>query len=326
MTRKACSCLILWLLPFCGGPDAGIAAEGEDRFAPLVEGILGAWSSADIVCLGEDHGRKYDSDLRLALVRHPKFPRLVDVIVVEFANPAHQALLDRFILEGAPLSRDELAPVWRDASGAEVWESPIYEAFFRTVREINLHLPRDERVRVLGGDTAIDWRAITTAEQLVPLLKAGLRNRGGNIRKIIAEQALDKKLKALAVYGSGHCQKIGMGFPGELADRYPGRMWSVYGLYGEEAARLGQKTFGFGDKPAYLVITGTPWAAKLAAGMFLTRGGETVGDMLDAIVFYGDVSDIVVPADKTELELKYGAEFARRHRLMEEALKLQGRP
>ena len=295
--------------------------RAQDRYAPLVEKILASWDSADVVCLGENHGRKNDSDLRIAVVQHPKFPSIVNVIVVEFANPTHQDLLDRFILEGAPMTRDEISTVWRDASGAEVWESPIYEQFLQKVREVNLRLPREKRVRVIGGDNPIDWRKITSAEQLAPLI-----NRGGNIRQIISEQVLDKKLKALAVYGAGHCVKMGMGFPGELAGRYPGRIWSVYGFFEEKGARQGKQTFKLGDKPAYLVVTGTTWETMPAAGMLLTFGKETFGTMLDAIVYYGDVPDVAVSADLTDLNAKYGVEFQRRGKLVDEALKLQRRP
>lgn len=296
-------------------------AAVQNPYDPVVNAILAAWGSVDVICLGEDHGRRHDSDLRLALVRHPKFASVVDVIVVEMANNAHQALLDKFILDGAVMSRDEIAPVWRDASGAEVWESPIYEEFLRAIREVNLTLPRDRRVRVIGGDTAIDWTRITRAEDLVPLLKAGLRNRGGNIRRIIAEQVLDKKLRALAIYGSLHCIKVGMGFPGELMNQYPGRMWSVSALAGDAAARA-QKLFGLGEKPAYVVTTGTKWENEGAAGILPAFRGETYGQMGDAIAYLGLIPDVVVKADLNDLKKNYGSELARRHQLMEAAEKL----
>ena len=38
------------------------------RLQPIVKGILAAWDKADVVCLGEDHGGKNDSDLRAMLV------------------------------------------------------------------------------------------------------------------------------------------------------------------------------------------------------------------------------------------------------------------
>jgi len=293
-------------------------AAGQERYAAVVESILAAWKHADVVCLGEDHGRQYDSDLRIALVRHPAFPRTVRVIVVESANPVHQDVLDRFILEGVPMSRQELAPIWRDASGAEVWESPIYEEFLRAVREVNLALPREQRVRVLGGDSKIDWSRITRAEDLVPLV-----NRGGNIRNVIAHEVLDAHLKGLAIYGGRHCAKVGGGFPGDLAGKYPsGRFWSVEPFVGESGVRKGKALLQLGDQPAYVVVTGTKWASTSAGALLAVRPNLTLGDVLDAIVYQGDVKDSVVAADLSELKAKYGPELERRRTLINEAFKL----
>lgn len=286
------------------------------RYQPIVDEILKVWETTDVVCLGEDHGRKHDSDLRIALVRDPRFPRLVQTIVVEFANPVHQHLLDQFILEGRWMSREELAVVWRDTTGVETWESPIYEAFFRAVQDVNKQLPKTERVRVVGGDSAVDWLKIERAEQLVPLV-----NRGGNIRKIIAEQVLDRKIKALAIYGSGHCEKRGMGFSGELEHRYPGRMWSASSFYGPDGVAEGRRLFGLGEQPRILKIAGTE-REKTPAGKMFYNAKVTLGDLFDAIVYHGDVPDIVVPADVAQLKKKYGPEIERRRRLTQEALEL----
>jgi hypothetical protein len=234
-----------------------IAISGQpDRYAAVLEGILAAWKTADVVCLGEDHGRQFDSDLRIRLVRHPAFPRTVRVIVIEFANPIHQDLLDSFIVDGVAMSREELAPIWRDASGAEVWESPIYEQFLRAVHDVNRGLQRGERVRVVGGDSTIDWARIVRAEDLVPLV-----NRGGNIRDIIAKQVLEPHLKGLAIYGAGHCTKVGGGFPGELAAQFGAdRFWSIWPLVGEKGAAKGRITFALKTDPAYIVVKGTQHA------------------------------------------------------------------
>jgi hypothetical protein len=291
-------------------------AGAVDRYAPIVDEILKVWEKADVVCLGEDHGRKHDSDLRIAIVRDPRFPRSVQTIVVEFANPVHQQVLDQFVLEGRSMSREELAVVWRDTTGVETWESPIYEAFFRAVQDVNKRLAKSERVRVIGGDSAIDWSKIKRAEQLVPLI-----NRGGNIRKIIAEQVLDPKIKALAIYGSGHCEKRGRGFPGELEDRYPGRMWSASSFYGPDGVAEGRHLFGLGKQPQILKITGTE-RAKTPAGKMFYNAAATLGNLFDAIIYHGNVTDIVVPADSAELKKKYGAELERRGRLTQEAFEL----
>ena len=296
-------------------------AAAQARYGSVVDSILAVWETADLVCLGEDHGRQFDSDLRIALVRHPAFPSTVRVIVVESANPIHQDLLDRFVLDGAPMSREELAPVWRDASGAEVWESPIYEAFLRAVRDVNRSLARDQRVRVVGGDSKIDWPRITRAEELVPLL-----NRGGNIRNIIAEQVLDRRVKGLAIYGSGHCTKIGRGFPGELAARYgKERMWSIWPMEAQEEVEKARTIFGLGPDPAYVTVSGTKWASTPASGMATIDPGLTMGEVIDALVYHGAVPDSVVRADLTDLKAKHGAERDRRANLLREAFELRQR-
>ena len=130
-------------------------------------------------------------------------------------------------------------------------------------------------------------------------------------------------MKALAIYGAGHCVKVGMGFPGELRDKYPGRLWSVYGFFGAEGAREGKRVFGLGTDPAYLLVTGTPRASLPAADMLMALRGESLEDMLDAIVYYGDTTDVVVGADLKDLKSKYGAELERRNHLLEEALQLR---
>src|SRR5580765_6316057 len=158
---SACVALALALL-------TAPAVQDQPRYAGVVDRILDAWKTADVVCLGEDHDRYNDNELRLAIVRHPAFPRTVRAIVVEMANPVHQDVLDRFALDGVAMSREELAPVWRDATNPEVWESPIYEELLRAVRDINLAMPRDRRVRILAGDSRVDWSAIKRPEELVP--------------------------------------------------------------------------------------------------------------------------------------------------------------
>jgi hypothetical protein len=299
-------------------------ARAQDRYAGVIERILDAWKTADVVCLGEDHDRVYDNDLRIALVRHPAFPRAVRAIVVEMANPVHQDELDRFILDLEPMTRAELAPVWRDATNPEVWESPLYEQLLRAIREVNVRLPREQRVRVLGGDGKVDWSKITRAEELIPLM-----NRGGNIREIIASQVLDAHLKALAIYGAGHCNKMGSGVPGELAGRYAKeRFWSISPLIRKAAVDKGRAVFGLGAEPAYVIISGSRWASAPVEDMLTPGLGKfTFGQLYDAIVYHGDVPDAVVGPDMVAFRASMGPELDRRARILGEAVKLrQQRP
>ena len=288
--------------------------SAQQRYAPVVDHILEAWNTADVVCLGEAHDRFYDNELRIALIQHPAFPRLVRVIVLEMANPIHQELLDRFIVDGAPMSRSEIAPIWRDATNPEVWESPLYEQLLRAIRDVNLRLPREQRVRVIGGDSKVDWSKIKQPEDLLPLM-----NRGGNIREIIATQVLEPHLKALAIYGSGHCIKVGRGFPGDLAGRYPKqRFWSISPVISLERFTKQREP---GKEPAYIALGGSQWAAT---PFELSGRNFTWGQLYDAIVYHGDVPDKIVGPDMDAFKAAMGAELQRRAKLEADASKLRG--
>jgi hypothetical protein len=250
------------------------------RLQNIVNRIIAAWERFDVVCLGEDHGSRNDSDLRLTLIEHPDFVRKVNAIIVEFADSNQQDLLDRLALEGEDIPREQLRAVWKDTSGKAVWESPIYEAFLRTLQKINLRLPRNNRLRLIAGDNSTE------------------RNRGRFIRDAMSREILDKRLKALAVYGSGHCENRGMGFPGELRDKYPGRIWAASSFYNVEE---GRRVFNLDDEAKLIEIRGTN-KAKLPVGkMFFLRSYDdpaTLGDLFDAIIYYGSLKDVKVPADR----------------------------
>jgi hypothetical protein len=177
--------------------------------------LVSAFDQADIVALGEMHQRELDSDLRIAVVRHPDFARKVRSIVVEFGSTTEQSTLDRYI-RGENVSRAQLEQVCKTTTQAAngIWDDPMYADFFAAVRDVNSKLPADVRVRVLGGDP----EAAAVA--------------------VLKEEVLQKHGKALVIYGSGHLWRT---LPGDdLASRgndirlarqlerdYPGRTFMV---------------------------------------------------------------------------------------------------
>jgi uncharacterized iron-regulated protein len=94
-------------------------AAGLDAIA---RALMAAFDQVDVVALGEVHGRRADSDLRIALVRHPDFAKKVRSIVVEFGSTTAQATLDRYI-RGENVSSAQLARVWKTTSTG-VWPPP----------------------------------------------------------------------------------------------------------------------------------------------------------------------------------------------------------
>src|SRR5262245_24100523 len=153
----------------------------------IVQTLISVFAQADIVALGEAHGRRADSDLRIALVRHPDFSKKVRSIVVEFGSTSEQSTLDRYI-RGENVSRGELERVWKTTTAGPRLDSPFFAEFFAAVRDVNSKLPADARVRVLGGDPG-------TGEN---------RSRDGAAVAILKAQVLEKHGKALVVYGTAH--------------------------------------------------------------------------------------------------------------------------
>jgi hypothetical protein len=189
----------------------------------IVRTLISAFDQADIVALGEAHGRKLDSDLRIALVRHPDFAKKVRTIVVEFGSTTEQPTLDRYI-RGENISTAQLEQVWKTTTQAPngLGNAPIYADFFAAVRDVNSRLPGDAPIRVFGGDPGpTDHRSRETAAVAV-----------------LRDQAPQKHGKALVIYGAAHFYRTApsdylstmgadIGIVRMLEIDYPGRTLAV---------------------------------------------------------------------------------------------------
>ena len=198
-------------------PDESAGIDGIART------LISAFDQADIVALGEAHGRRLDSDLQIALVRHPDFAKKVRSIVVEFGSTTEQSVLDRYI-RGENISRSQLEQVWKTTTQARngIWDSPIYAEFLAAVRDVNSKLPPDARVRVFGGDPG----------------PGDNRSRETAAVSVLKEQVLQKQGKALVVYGAAHFYRTldadylssmgaDIGIVKMLEADYPGRTFAV---------------------------------------------------------------------------------------------------
>ena len=164
-------------------PDESAGIDGIART------LISAFDQADIVALGETHQWRLDTDLRIAVVRHPDFAKKVRSIVVEFGSTTEQSTLDRYI-RGENVSRAQLEQVWKTTTQAAngVWDSPVYAEFFAAVRDVNSRLPADARIRVFGGDPG----------------PGDNRSRETAAVSVLKEQVLQKHGKALVIYGAAH--------------------------------------------------------------------------------------------------------------------------
>ena len=181
------------------------AAAAEKPVTPLepVRAILDALESHDLVALDEGrHGNEQAHRLRLELIRHPRFARNVNDIVVEFGNARYQDVMDRYI-RGDDVPARELRRAWWDTTQHAVWDVPIFEEFFHAVRQVNRSLAKDRQLRVLLADPPIDWSGVRTA----PDHFKWLRMRDTHGAELIQREVLARKRRALVIFGAMHLQR-----------------------------------------------------------------------------------------------------------------------
>lgn len=192
---------------------AAHSAAQDERWPPArpveaVTAIVEAFRSHAVVALGEGpHGNEQGHAFRLSLIRDERFRAVVNDILVEFGSGRYQDLMDRYV-QGEAVPHEMLRRVWQDTTVASaVWDRPIYEEFFRAVRELNLSLPPERRLRVLLGDAPIDWARVQSPANLRKWAMAKDRHSAD----VVKREVLAKGRRAFIVYGDGHLQ--GRGFP-----------------------------------------------------------------------------------------------------------------
>jgi hypothetical protein len=203
-------------------PDESTGIDGIART------LVSAFDQADIIALGETHQWRIDTDLRIAVVRHPGFAKKVRSIVVEFGSTTEQPALDRYI-RGENVPRAQLEQIWKTTTQAAngIWDKPVYGEFLAAVRDVNSRLPGDARIRVLGGDPG----------------PGDNRSRETAAVSVLKEQVLQQHGKALVIYGAAHFYRTmpadylsnmgqDIGIVRMLESAYPGRTLAVIPLGG----------------------------------------------------------------------------------------------
>jgi hypothetical protein len=140
--------------------------------------VIGLFKGHDVVCIPERHGDKVVHDF------------LRDLIT-------DTALADAGVRD--TVRKSEIQKAWRDTTQFLVWDSPVYESFFRMVRDVNCKIPAKKRLRVLLGDPPIEWERVRTKEDY---LKFG--DRDLSMASVVQREVLAKKRKALLIAGGMH--------------------------------------------------------------------------------------------------------------------------
>jgi hypothetical protein len=289
-------------------------------FDGIAQALISAFDQADVIALGEAHDRKVDSDLRIALVRHPDFAKKVRFIVVEFGSTTEQATLDRYI-RGESISAAQLTRVWKTTT-QPVWNDPMFTGFFAAVRDVNSKLSAGARIRVLGGDPG----------------PGDNRSREIAAVAVLKEQVLRNHAKALVIYGAAHFYRNApqdywasmgkdTGIARMLERDYPGRTLAVIPVGGSSELPPGavpamdpdyrkfDRALKTQARPVLLPLSRLPFREFkaeefLGSGVFNCRGpggcvsvfkgsALTLGQMADACVYVGGPAHLDTKAKRT---------------------------
>lgn len=165
---------------------------------PAIAAILAAFDKYEVVGLPQGHGMQDLDDLIFSLIRNPAFSEKVTDIEFECGNSLYQPILDRYIAgENVPFV--EVQKVWQKVGQPACGASGFVEQFFPLVRALNQKLPPGRRLRVLAGDSPVDWDQIKSRDDIIRLV-----HRDASIASVMEKEVLSKHRKALMLFGSFH--------------------------------------------------------------------------------------------------------------------------
>jgi hypothetical protein len=284
------------ILAFAAGPVR--AQSPAPRAAVPVDPIgriLEAFQTHPLVALGEGgHGNEQTHRFRLALIRDPRFAATVNDIVVESGSARYQAVMDRFV-SGEDVPYDLLQRAWQDTTQpTATWDLPIYEEFFRAVRDVNASLRRERRIRVLLGDPPVDWNSVRTIQDLA---KFGERN--AYAIEVIRREVLDRSRRALLIYGDDHLARKSRALTGDdWATNIVGQIEKnavarVFVIHSETRLNLAsaQADVATWPKPSLADLPGTQLGAIDFEPSARVRS-RLLAELFDAVLYVGPPSEI----------------------------------
>jgi hypothetical protein len=177
------------------------AMSTEPRPQPAVAAIIDTLKAYRLVAIGDAQRSQRLHDFIVRLLQDPRFLPSGGDIVVEFGNARYQGVIDRYT-SGEPVASRDLVHVWRDTVNILIWDAPVYERLFATVRSVNQRRPPASRLRVILADPPIEWSTIhdrTEWEQI-----SATRDR--HAADVISREVLATGHRALLIFGSGHVQ------------------------------------------------------------------------------------------------------------------------
>jgi hypothetical protein len=175
-------------------------AQSQVKPSEPIAGILEAFKTRQIVGIPDAHRNTATHAFLLSLIRDPRFPTVVNDVVVECGNARHQDVADRFV-RGENVPYEVLQKIWLDTTQAQPGcDTPQPEETLRTVRAVNASLRHEQQIRVLLGDPPIRWEDVKTKADH----SKWIAMRETFPAEVVQREVLAKHRRALLVYGVGH--------------------------------------------------------------------------------------------------------------------------
>jgi len=281
-----------------------------------VAAITRAFDAYPLVAIGEVHRNQQLHDLLVTVVRDARFLPNGGDIVVEFGNARYQDRIDRYI-GGETVDQKSLAQVWREAVNILVWDAPVYERFFATVRDVNRTRPAERYLRVVLADPAFDWATVgdrATWERIAA-------RRDQHAADVIQHEVLARGRRALLIFGSAHVERE-QAFERHDKPRRPRSSNLLELLDAEHPGGTLYVTADWGNgatdallarwrPPVLLRLKGTS-LGEIHAGPSIQ--GPRLDELADAYLYLGPTSSLTtsVPAPSTYADPAYLRELLRR--------------
>jgi len=246
-------------------PQSTKPAGSEPIPKPAAAAILDAFDKYEVVAMPEAHGMKDIDDFILSLLRNPAFPDKVNDIAVECGNSLYQPVLDRYIAgENVPFT--EVRRVWRNTTQPMCGASGFFEQLFPLVRAINQKLPAGKRLRMLAGDSPVEWDKVTRMQDA----PRKFFDRDASIASVIENEVLSRHRKALMLFGTFHLMHGAAGNAvGDYEKNYPNVTFVISDLLTFDADLPGvpRNPFAAWPVPSLATARGT-WVGALDIGHF----------------------------------------------------------
>lgn len=142
------------------------------------------------------------------------------------------------------------------------------------VRAVNQKVPQDKRIRVLAGDSPIDWDEVKSPNDTMKLPK-----RDATAASVLEKEVLSKHRKALMLFGTYHfLHGVHDDAVSIVETNYPGVVFVIsdLGIFGSDFQTLPSSPFASWPVPSLARTKGT-WLGSAELGQFL----------IEPIVFQG---------------------------------------